>query len=60
MGEGEKNHGLNHLSQESGFSLVEVLMALVILVFGILGYLKSSATIMGTNIQSTKESKSSY
>ena len=42
--------------QEKGISLVEVLMALMVLMVGILSYAKSSSAILGTNIQNTKES----
>jgi len=41
---------------DRGISLVEVLMALTVLLVGILAYAKSSSAILGTNIQSTKES----
>lgn len=56
MDKGKTFHGMNHLNQESGFSLVEVLMATFLLVLGILAYGKTSASVMGTNVQSTKES----
>ncbi len=39
-----------------GFSLIEVMMALMVLSVGILAYAKSSVAIRDTNIQSTKES----
>ena len=41
---------------DRGISLIEVLMALTVLLVGILSYAKSSSTIRGANIQSTKES----
>jgi prepilin-type N-terminal cleavage/methylation domain-containing protein len=54
--DGKEKSSASILLIEDGFSLVEVMMALLILVVGILGYLKVSGAIMGTNIQSTKES----
>ncbi len=44
------------LKQESGFTLIEVLMAILILTLGILAYGKTSAKVMGTNNLSKKES----
>jgi prepilin-type N-terminal cleavage/methylation domain-containing protein len=41
---------------DRGISLIEVMMALTVLLVGILAYAKSSSAILGTNIQSTKES----
>jgi type IV pilus assembly protein PilV len=47
---------LGRIGQEKGFSLVEVLMATLLLTIGILAYGKTSSSVMGTNTQSTKES----
>ena len=47
---------LGRIGQEKGFSLVEVLMATLLLTIGILAYGKTSNAVMGTNTQSEKES----
>lgn len=39
-----------------GLSLIEIMMALMILAIGLLAYGKTSSAIMGTNVQSTRES----
>lgn len=47
---------LSYIAQEKGFSLVEVIMATLILTIGILAYGKTASSVMGTNTLSKKES----
>ena len=47
---------LRPLAQEKGFSLVEVIMATLILAIGILAYGKTASSVMSTNTLSKKES----
>jgi prepilin-type N-terminal cleavage/methylation domain-containing protein len=47
---------MNHLKNNSGFSLVEVLIAALIIVAGLIAYVMTSGNVMGKNAQSKKES----
>jgi prepilin-type N-terminal cleavage/methylation domain-containing protein len=47
---------MNHLKNNSGFSLVEVLIAALIIVAGLIAYVMTSGNVIGKNAQSKKES----
>lgn len=46
---------MNHLKNNSGFTLVEVLIAALIVVAGLIAYVMTSGNIMGQNAQSKKK-----
>lgn len=46
---------MNHLKDNSGFTLVEVLIAAVIVSAGLIAYVMTSGNIMGQNAQSKKK-----
>ena len=50
---------LSYITQEKGFTLIEVIMATLILAIGILAYGKTSSSVMATNTLSKKESVAS-
>jgi len=47
---------MNHIKNNSGFSLVEVLIAALIIVAGLIAYVMTSGNVIGKNAQSKKES----
>lgn len=47
---------MNPLKNNSGFSLVEVLIATLIIVAGLIAYVMTSGNVIGKNAQSKKES----
>ncbi len=47
---------MNPLKNNSGFSLVEVLIAALIIVAGLIAYVMTSGNVIGKNAQSKKES----
>ena len=47
---------MNHLKNNSGFTLVETLIAAFIIVAGLIAYIMTTGNIMGQNIQSKKKS----